>query len=587
MADSTRPRTPEAGMVRRNSPPPSPPSPDFQESEGRLSRKREREVSVEPVGNSVVPIQDNVAEPGHEQKDTMTPAKKNRIYLGPTAEEDDQGSRSRSNSPPLSTSPPQEMKIKVRQISQGVEDLSWKNRGQGKNEETTATDAQEVKMNTEPDVQGKEEAETQGLDKEQTPNDSAQPTNDSKLTLTSRRDSHSDSGEKDKGLKRKFLERGTSAGPPEGDVATPSAEPTKRQRDDPGKDDNPREKKRLTPPPEHESAAASTSSAPAPTSGGFMAYASTSSPFASVKGQNIFSSSKPSSPKPGSPFSAGTSSSKPLSTLSTPPGEPSTSTTPAKRSGFEAFASSASPFATATRSKSPALGSSGKFGRSKSPPSRATPGASSAFSAYASSGMQGFALPPQKRARAGSPGSSSSLERNSNTPLLGGNGNGNHQDSGAEDERDDRRSTFGERLRAGKDDDEGSGGDEDSPKMSLTEQEVSTGEEEEETIHQVRGKLFVLADGAWKERGTGLLKLNVRASDGGGARLVMRKEAVHTVLLNVSLFQGMRCTLAQDPRYLRFSAIETGATTHYNLRLANAKITKELLEEIHGNLPSA
>ena len=49
---------------------------------------------------------------------------------------------------------------------------------------------------------------------------------------------------------------------------------------------------------------------------------------------------------------------------------------------------------------------------------------------------------------------------------------------------------------------------------------VTTGEEEEDTIHQVRGKLFSLADSTqWKERGTGTLKLNVRRSDGNGARL--------------------------------------------------------------------
>ena len=48
-----------------------------------------------------------------------------------------------------------------------------------------------------------------------------------------------------------------------------------------------------------------------------------------------------------------------------------------------------------------------------------------------------------------------------------------------------------------------------------------TGEEEEETIHQVRGKLFALVAGQWKERGTGTLKLNVRRSDGSGARLGM------------------------------------------------------------------
>ena len=49
---------------------------------------------------------------------------------------------------------------------------------------------------------------------------------------------------------------------------------------------------------------------------------------------------------------------------------------------------------------------------------------------------------------------------------------------------------------------------------------MQTGEENEDTIFQVRGKLYALSDqNQWKERGTGLLKLNVRKSDAGGARL--------------------------------------------------------------------
>ena len=117
-----------------------------------------------------------------------------------------------------------------------------------------------------------------------------------------------------------------------------------------------------------------------------------------------------------------------------------------------------------------------------------------------------------------------------------------------------------------------------------------TGEEEEYTIHQVRGKLFSLQGNSWKERGTGVLKLNVKQEDGTGARLciylffsllmrvcffsellsspVMRKDAVYTLLLNVTLFPGMRCTLAQDPRYLRFTAIENGVVTTYNLKVS-------------------
>ena len=87
-------------------------------------------------------------------------------------------------------------------------------------------------------------------------------------------------------------------------------------------------------------------------------------------------------------------------------------------------------------------------------------------------------------------------------------------------------------------------------------------------MYMVRAKLFRLSDqNQWKERGTGTLKLNVRMSDGEGARLVMRKEAVFTVILNVTLFYGMSVSIAQDPRYIRLSVIEDGATVHYNLRV--------------------
>lgn len=64
-----------------------------------------------------------------EHRDTRTPAKKNRtLQLDPTEEEEDGASQSRSDSgsPPLGVSPPQEIKMRVRQISQGVEDLGWR-----------------------------------------------------------------------------------------------------------------------------------------------------------------------------------------------------------------------------------------------------------------------------------------------------------------------------------------------------------------------------------------------------------------------------------------------------------------------------
>ncbi|KAJ7696468.1 hypothetical protein B0H17DRAFT_929523 [Mycena rosella] len=584
-----------------DSPPPSPPSPANSDTDTKLSRKREREGSLEPA---TTPKSNTDSDPFvREYKDARTPAKKNRLHLDSTAEEEDGLiTRSRSPSPgadvSVSVSPPQEMKMRVRQISQGVEDLSWQNMQNATPQKTTAlapfVGSHSHSEDSDPMESADGSAEIK-VDAEEPPSSDGaveipaaedappEPSSLMPAGLPARRDeSDSDSGEKEKGLKRKFLERGTSAGPQEnGDESKASAEPLKRLRDDPDKDENPRETKRPSPPPEP-NARKSPPPAASPKLSGFMAYASTSSPFASVKGQNLFASKKATS---SIPFAAST----PVSSSPRTPagfGEPSSPPSSTKRA---VFGSSSSPFAASAKAKQDVLGSTSKLGRAKSPTRRANPTGTSAFSAYASGGAQGFSLPAQKRVRSGSPDDSgaSSVERA--TPVGGVPAtNGSAADSGAEDERDDRPVTFGEKLRAGKDEEEEGKSDEEGAKPVLTEQEFTTGEEEEETLHQVRGKLFSLVDGTqWKERGTGTLKLNVRRSDGGGARLVMRKEAVYTVLLNVTLFHGMRCTLAQDPRYLRLSVLEGGGATHYNLRVGSAKAAQELLNEINANLPTA
>ncbi|KAI0258056.1 hypothetical protein BC834DRAFT_914086 [Gloeopeniophorella convolvens] len=59
-----------------------------------------------------------------------------------------------------------------------------------------------------------------------------------------------------------------------------------------------------------------------------------------------------------------------------------------------------------------------------------------------------------------------------------------------------------------------------------------------------------------------------------GARLAMREDGVYAVLLNVTLLCGMSCTVARDPRYLRFSVLAPGETTQCNLRVAGAKATR-------------
>ncbi|KAJ7019790.1 hypothetical protein C8F04DRAFT_1146674 [Mycena alexandri] len=586
MSDTRNPPSDSSHIL--DSPPASPPSPANSDTETKSSRKREREVSLEPA---TTPKSTADSDPlVREYKDARTPAKKNRLHLDSTAEEEN-GVITRSRSPSMgldvSVSPPQEMKIRVRQISQGVEDLSWQNMKNATPEKSTALapfvdghlEDESADGSTEIKVDAEEPPSSDGAVDVSFADDAAR---EPSSALPSRVDSDSDSGEKEKGLKRKFLERGTSAGPPEnGDKPNDPAEPLKRLRDDPDKDENPRETKRPSPPPEQD-ARKSPPPPAAPKLTGFMAYASSSSPFAAVKGQNLFASKKTTSTVP---FAASTPpvNSGAVSPFAPVLGEPSSPPSSTKRA---VFGSSSSPFAAATKAKQDILGSTSKLGRARSPPRRATPAGANAFSAYASSGVQGFALPAaNKRVRSGSPDDSRASSLEGATPADGALPSNGSADSSAEDEHD---SSFGAKLRAAKDEEEEGKSDEEGAKPVLTEQEFTTGEEDEETLHQVRGKLYSLVDGTqWKERGTGTLKLNVRRSDGGGARLVMRKEAVYTVLLNVTLFHGMRCTLAQDPRYLRLSVLEGGVATHYNLRVGSAKAAQELMNEINANLPAA
>ncbi|KAF7308346.1 Nuclear protein export protein [Mycena chlorophos] len=509
-----------------DSPPPSPPSPANSDGEPKSSRKRQRQISLEPGPSTP-----------SGSSDIRVPAKKNRRELGSTAEEEGRGA-SRSPSPAdqepgVSASPPQEMKIRMRQLSQGVEDLRWQQN------QSPSDDAE--------------------IENEAT----VAPTVDSTEDVKNGHEEISDKDEKDKGLKRKYLERGTSSEP----VQQETGEALKRPRDDPETDENPRETKRPTPPPPEPEPAP----APAPKLSGFMAYASTSSPFAAVKGDNLFKKSSPSPFATAASANASPSPSPFASHSTTPFPTVSSSTSTPKRTPV--FGSS-SPFGASTKAKQDVLGSTSKLARAKSPVRRAAAGASNnAFSAYATKGAQGFAL----------------AERSTPTPQTNGNGDsgsGNasgaeEEDAGAAEERP--ATTFGEKLRASKDEE----AKQQEEETVFNEQEVTTGEEGEETVHQVRGKLFALQEGQWKERGTGLLKINVRRDDGGGARLVMRKEAVYAVLLNVTLFHGMQCVIAQDPRYLRMSVIEEGGATHYNLKVGSAKAAQDLLNEIMANLPPA
>ncbi|KAH9857323.1 hypothetical protein C2E23DRAFT_873970 [Lenzites betulinus] len=637
--------------------------------DAKNSRKREREVSLEPATPQATTL-DPEAGSSTETKEHRVPAKKNRTSAGglESTQEETEEEAAVNGSPPHET--------KIRQISQGVEDITWQNMkkdplptsklemegdaasspqdhdGSGENvvdntaapvapsaSEAPMTDAEAAATLPPPGpnppvindnavdsedtgaaagaehpagshVSGAPQPSVGRESTSQSPPAETTSTQPPRLP-TQRRDSDSD---QEKGLKRKLGDRTVSERLLPGE-ALPSrsgtpVNATKRPRDDPEVDPNTREKKRPTPPPDKDeekpaetkvAAAAPASPAP-PKFGGFMAYASTSSPFASVNGPKIFGS-KPTSPSPWA--SAPAQATSPFASSSSSPFAPATkendaaaapSSSPQKRTGFEAFASATSPFASAAKrpkSPPPPSGGSSVLGRSRSPSRHGTPTraanafSGNAFSAYAAGGAYGFGA---AKHRAGSSTSALGEGAGAGASVFGGGTaeGGSALDSGkeSESEKEGGGLSFGERLREAKDKESDEVSDEEK-KFNLTEQEVHTGEEDEETVYQVRGKLFTLSlQNQWKERGTGTLRLNVRREDGGGARLVMRKEAVYTLLLNATLFKGMRCFLAQDPRYIRFSVIEESVTTHYNLRVSTAKIAEELLEEINAHIPT-
>ncbi|GAA5945212.1 hypothetical protein JCM1841_002576 [Sporobolomyces salmonicolor] len=282
----------------------------------------------------------------------------------------------------------------------------------------------------------------------------------------------------------------------------------------------------------------------------FSSFSSTASPFASVstpsqpapapadaqkaKAKSSFSASPflSSSISPAAKHVASTSSANPsglsMPAPSTPLAKPVASTSSiAANSPFSAFAST-SGFASATKK---------------------APGIPSAFSSYSAAPSAFASVPATPLSKPST--STSDSEAGSLTP-----------------------GATGRKIGEPEQPDEG--------KRIYTEQETHTGEEEDELVHQVRAKLFVMHEGNWAERGIGPLKLNkTKAKDGekGGARIVMRAEATHRLLLNATLFPEFFIEVSNE-RYVRFTIIEGTDPISYMLRLGNPAAAQNLVDAV-------
>jgi len=120
----------------------------------------------------------------------------------------------------------------------------------------------------------------------------------------------------------------------------------------------------------------------------------------------------------------------------------------------------------------------------------------------------------------------------------------------------------------------------------ITNERSLTGEEEEQHVFNARAKLFILEAGTteWKERGVGMLRLNV-ANDKSSARLIMRVEGILKLVLNVALWPQIKIERVGD-KAARFAATHLEKKTEicsYLLRVGKAEVINDLIKAIDDN----
>ncbi|KAK5075481.1 hypothetical protein LTR64_001688 [Lithohypha guttulata] len=267
-------------------------------------------------------------------------------------------------------------------------------------------------------------------------------------------------------------------------------------------------------------------------------------------------------------------------------------------SGLSAFSSSdKSPFTAAAGSKS-SLGGSGGFGGGQS-----NSGFGSTKSGFGNTA--GFA-PSASTFASGSSGFGTSKGFGSTstfgTPKPFGAGTTSTFGSGGSSFGTGKAFTSSKKEDDDEDDEENVGDEDpiDSAKDDAQQdprfqkQHIETGEDDEETHFSSRARLYFF-DRAWKERGTGLFKLNVRTDTSNAAevdpeaqtskgkrkaRLLMRADGTHRVILNSPIFKGMQFggPDGSEPsgKVMHLQSLEEGKPVPLQVKIGKEEVLKEL-----------
>ncbi|RMZ92519.1 hypothetical protein DV736_g214, partial [Chaetothyriales sp. CBS 134916] len=166
-----------------------------------------------------------------------------------------------------------------------------------------------------------------------------------------------------------------------------------------------------------------------------------------------------------------------------------------------------------------------------------------------------------------------------------------------------------ERDQGADGDDHAAPDDNDDSKQDsrFREQEVETGEESEHVEFQARARLYHF-DKEWKERGTGNIKINTRyqlkslngrecpegddpdpeagdfATEVRKARVVMRADGVHRVILNSPVFKGMKVGTNEGKppvgRTMYLTGLEDGQPRLFQIKIGKEDVLREFYDKI-------
>lgn len=134
-------------------------------------------------------------------------------------------------------------------------------------------------------------------------------------------------------------------------------------------------------------------------------------------------------------------------------------------------------------------------------------------------------------------------------------------------------------------------------KVHLEKQDIKSGEENENTVLQIKAKLYhmelsKISEG-WKERGFGMIKVNeftTNPADNYTSRLIMRQNGNLKLILNLPIvkgfnaLKGMPSSLTQD-KFIRLQVLEAGKPVQYAIKVGQAEDSQKLFDTIQKYIP--